>query len=113
MQIADEIAKLKALHSAGALSDEEFTRAKARLLRHPVVRRAMRAIVRVTPVPQIAPARAVTPASAVRLVPPDAARRKPPAVFCAPSDARAAIRSSAVSAADSASTPSCPHGRGG
>jgi phage shock protein PspC (stress-responsive transcriptional regulator) len=32
MSLADELERLKALHASGALSDEEFARAKARLL---------------------------------------------------------------------------------
>ena len=36
MSISDEIDKLHDMHQRGALSDEEFTRAKARVLNDPV-----------------------------------------------------------------------------
>jgi phage shock protein PspC (stress-responsive transcriptional regulator) len=35
MSLADELAKLERLHASGALSDDEFARAKARLLDAP------------------------------------------------------------------------------
>lgn len=35
MELSDELAKLQELHQRGALSDEEFSRAKARLLGAP------------------------------------------------------------------------------